>query len=313
MLSRTRQALEAFDNQHDFERLAADVLNGLGYQNVEPMAPGGGPDGGCDVKFTEAGTRGIAFVTLDKRIAEKFRRDLDEQQDGEGTIALFCNVDVSPSMKLGFAKDAAALGYSVEVFDVEKLRSFLDGRFKDVRRRYLHIDDEVAERLRSDVKRLLRFPAAVPDNRENLCLLEMFLVDQTPRRLFDLLMKYDEADVTEVPGIGQTLRDHMVAYHSFRQAATSAEQELMQKLPALWDPPLPGALSIHARYSVLRFAGMSPGELSSGVNFLNFGITWDRAEKVFEQLAADKTLAIRFDELLRLHREMSAAIGKLHV
>jgi len=58
---------------------------------------------------------------------------------------------------------------------------------------------------------------------------------------------------------------------------------------------------------------MSPGELSSGVNFLNFGITWDRAEKVFEQLAADKTLAIGFDELLRLHREMSAAIGKLHV
>jgi len=90
------------------------------------MAPGGGPDGGCDIKFTEAGAKGIALVTLEKRIVEKFRRDLGKQKHGEGTIALFCKVDVSPSMKLGFANDAAALGYTVEVFDLEKLRSLLD-------------------------------------------------------------------------------------------------------------------------------------------------------------------------------------------
>ena len=44
MLSQTKHALEAFDNQHDFERMAADILNALGYQDVEPVAPGGGPD-----------------------------------------------------------------------------------------------------------------------------------------------------------------------------------------------------------------------------------------------------------------------------
>jgi hypothetical protein len=27
MLSQTRRALEDFDNQHDFERMAADILN----------------------------------------------------------------------------------------------------------------------------------------------------------------------------------------------------------------------------------------------------------------------------------------------
>ena len=66
MLSRTRQGIEAFDNQHDFERLAADILNGLGYQDVEPMAPGGGAGGGYDTKFRDAGAQGIAFVTLEK-------------------------------------------------------------------------------------------------------------------------------------------------------------------------------------------------------------------------------------------------------
>jgi hypothetical protein len=145
LLSKTRAALAAFDNQHDFERLAADVLNGLGYQKVEPMAPGGGPDGGRDIKFTEADAQGIAFVTLEQRITEKFRRDLRKQKHGEGTIALFCNVDVSPSMKLEFAREAAAHGYTIEVFDLERLRSLLDGRFKDIRLRYLHIDPSLSQ------------------------------------------------------------------------------------------------------------------------------------------------------------------------
>ena len=52
MPSQTRRSLEDFDNQHDFERMAADVLNGLGYSGVEPMAAAGGPDGGRDIIFT---------------------------------------------------------------------------------------------------------------------------------------------------------------------------------------------------------------------------------------------------------------------
>ena len=311
MLSRTRQGIEAFDNQHDFERLAADILNGLGYQDVEPMAPGGGADGGYDSKFRDAGAQGIAFVTLEKSIRDKFRRDLAKLSQGQGLIALFCSSDVSPAMRANFAKEAAELGYALAVFDLERLRSLLDGRFKDVRRRYLHIDDEVAEQLRSGAKRLLRFPAAVADNRQNMCLMETLLTDQMPRRLFEFLMQYDERDVMEVPDIGLRLHKHMTAYHGFRQSMNALETDLMQRLPALWNPPLPGALNIHARYCVLRFAGVSADELSVGVNFLNYGITWDRAEKVFQQLATDKSLSERFEELLRVHAEMSAAVKDL--
>jgi hypothetical protein len=281
------------------------------------MAPGGGADGGCDIKFKEAGAQGIGFVTLEKSIKDKFRRDLSRlsqgqgQGQGQGLIALFCSVNVSPIMKASFAKNAAELGYTLAVFDLERLRSLLDGRFKDVRRRYLHIDDEVAEQLRSSVKRLLRFPAAVADNQQNLCLMETLLTDQMPRRLFELLMQYDERDVLEVPEIGLCLHEHMTAYHSFRQSFTAVATDLMQRLPSLWNPPLPGALNIHARYCVLRFAGVSADELSAGVNFLNYGITWDRAEKVFQQLATDKSLSERFEDLLRVHAEMSAAVRDL--
>ena len=179
MLNHTRRALEDFDNQHEFERMAADVLNALGYLDVEPMAPAGGADGGRDVKFRECESLGIAFVTLDKRIREKFKRDLAEQQRGEGRRALFCNVDVSPSMKITFAKDAIDLGYTLEVFDLERLRSLLDSSLKDIRRRYLSIDDAVAARLRSDVTKLLRFPDAFPDESSSGGLLERMVLQST--------------------------------------------------------------------------------------------------------------------------------------
>ena len=55
-MSQTRRALEEFDNQHDFERMSADILNALGYQDVEPMAPRGGPDFGRDIKFRDGDT-----------------------------------------------------------------------------------------------------------------------------------------------------------------------------------------------------------------------------------------------------------------
>jgi len=248
---------------------------------------------------------------MDQKIKDKFKRDLSKQQQGEGLIALFCNVDVSPSMRLGFARDAAELGYTIEVFDLERLRSLLDGRFKDVRRRYLHIDDEIAERLRADAKKLLRFPAAFPDDQRDRGLLESHLVDQMPRRLFELLMRYDERDVIEVPELGSRLHEHMISYYQFRQNTQHIETEVLRRLPPLWNPPLPGALRIHARYSVLRFAGMTLAALSSGENFLNFGITWERAEAVFSQLAMDKSLVSKFEELLQIHARLSAGVEAL--
>ena len=51
MFNQTRQNLISFDNEHEFERLASDVLNSLGYENVEPMAPLGGSDGGKDILY----------------------------------------------------------------------------------------------------------------------------------------------------------------------------------------------------------------------------------------------------------------------
>ncbi len=311
MLSQTRRALENFDNQHDFERMSADILNALGYSAVEPIAPGGGADGGQDIKFKEGDTPGIAFVTLEKKIQDKFKRDLAKQNDAEGVITLLCNVAVSPMMKLDFAKMAIAKGYRLEVFDLERLRSLLDSSLKDVRRRYLHIDDEVAARLRSEVTKLLRFPAAISDASTPPTLTEKMLVNGIPRRLFDLLMRYEEKDVFELPRIGSELHKHLTAYYEFRQMVLRLENNLIFKIGQMVNVRFRDGWVIYFKYAVMRFGGISQEAIIAGGDFLNYGITWSDAERVFTELSADTSVALDISMLFRIHESLAQRLSAL--
>jgi hypothetical protein len=311
MLSQTQRALKDFDNQHDFERMSADVLNALGYSNVEPMAPRGGVDGGQDIRFREGESPGVAFVTLDKKIQNKFRRDLAKQNDTEGVIALFCNVDITPTMKLDFARMALAKGYRLEVFDLERLRSLLDSSLKDVRRRYLHIDDEVASRLRSEVAKLLRFPAAVPDASTPPTLIERMLVNVVPRRLFDLLMNYEEKDVLEVPLIGNDLHKHLIAYYEFRQMALQLENALISRIGQIVRVRLRAGWVIYFKYMIMRFSGLSQEAIIAGGNFLNYDITWSDAERVFTELSTDAVLSSELSRLFFVHEGLTQNLDTL--
>lgn len=305
MFSQTKRSLEQFDNQHEFERMAADVLNGLGYSHVEPMAPGGGPDGGRDIKFREGDTAGIAFVTLEKKIADKFKRDLGKQRKGKGVIALFCNVDVSPPMKLKFAKSAIAKGFRIEVFDLERLRSLLDSSLKEVRRRYLKIDDEITGRLRTEIRRLLRFPDAISDVSSPPTVIETLLQDRLPRRIFDLLIGYQEQDILEVPKIGNALHNHLTKYYQFRNLALRLEEDLLAKIGQIVSVRFPTAWSIYLRYAWMRFGGLSRETIIAGGSFLNYSITWEDAERVFNLLSGDATVSSAVSQLLASHEGLS--------
>jgi hypothetical protein len=313
MLSQTRRALEDFDNQHDFERMAADVLNALGYSDVEPMAPGGGPDGGRDITFREGDTPGIAFVTLERKIKEKFKQDLSKQGDAEGVIALFCNVDATPVLKLTFARDAIAKGCRLLVFDLERLRSLLDSSLKEIRRRYLHIDDEVAVRLRSEVRKLLKYPDAVPDDTRPPTELEKMLVDKLPCRLFDLLMRYEKNDIVEVPGIGSALENHVKTYYRFRQEALRFENDVMSRIATIVGDRFnsQAVWRIYFRYALPRFLGKAKEEIIAWGNYLNYGVTWDATEGVFTTLSKELVLTSQVTELERLLDTMGQSLSAL--
>src|SRR5437762_1749662 len=87
MYSQTVAMLEKFDNQHEFERMCADILIALGYEDVVLIAPRGGSDEGKDITFrNQRGEHGLACVTLRKDITIKFKEDFSQRTVGEFDI-----------------------------------------------------------------------------------------------------------------------------------------------------------------------------------------------------------------------------------
>ena len=292
MYNKTRRSLQDFDNQHEFERLAADVLNSLGFSDVTPIAPRGGGDGGKDITFLEGELAGIGFVTLDKGIKSKFALDLGKLQAGEGKIALFCNVDVTPKLRLLFTKNALVKGYVLDIYDLERLRSLFDSTLTEQRRRYLGIEDSAAVGMRLQITKLLKYPDAFPEITPPASVLEGQFADQLPRRLFDLLMTYDEEVVKEIPRIGAALFSHMESYYALRLQLMHAEGDVITKTGTLSRAKFRRAWVILYKYCIMRFGKIAQEDIIRQGNFLNYDITWESAEQVFAALQKDGTFDI---------------------
>jgi predicted ATPase len=150
MFSLTQAALERFDNQHDFERLAADVLHAYGCTDIILQAPRGGSDGGRDVSFSyDGGRKGLAWVTLRKDIDKKFHEDAGLRQPGEySKYYLICTAYLTSHQKDEFARYCRkSLDADFVPQDCEALRSLLDSRLPDVKDRYLPPVEQLAPRL----------------------------------------------------------------------------------------------------------------------------------------------------------------------
>src|SRR5436305_159748 len=129
MLSLTKKALEEFDNQHDFERMSADILNVLGYRDIVLIAPKGGSDGGRDITFvTPDGKKGLACVTLRDDSDTKFHSDFSQRKKNEYQIYVFVtNQYLSSQQKDKYGKYCIDnLNAEFLPQDVEALRVLLD-------------------------------------------------------------------------------------------------------------------------------------------------------------------------------------------
>jgi hypothetical protein len=163
MLSLTHQALDKFDNTHDFERMCADILNGLGYREVIPVAPAGGGDGGKDITYkTSNGQSGLACVTLRKDIDKKFKEDFHRRQKGDyQEYILFTTRSLSAGQKLAYTKYCAnELEASFLPQDIESIRSLLDSALKSTRKQYLHIEDDDDPKYTIELTDVRRYSAA---------------------------------------------------------------------------------------------------------------------------------------------------------
>jgi len=134
LFSQTKTTLEQFDDQHNFERMCADVLNGLGYNEIVFTSPRDA--GGRDITFiSESGEKGLAFVTLHKDIRAKFNEAFSKRQAGEySRYILFCTTYLTASQKQMFVHYCSdILKAEFVTYDLEALRVLLDNTLPSLR------------------------------------------------------------------------------------------------------------------------------------------------------------------------------------
>jgi hypothetical protein len=238
---------------------------------------------------------------------------------GIGIVAIATNIMVTPSLwvtvpLLVFGVFLLGWGLAPAFVEGGISRIPYSGRFLQQMRRVsdwiegAHAQtDGVSAQLWSEVFKLLRYPDAAVDQSPDIpTMIEQIATNQQPRRLFELLMRYEERDIVGVSRIGEKLREYLDLYYEFRQSALQFDADLQTKIiDRDW---FLAAWLIHQRYATLRLFGKSKEQIITGGNFLNYGITWNSAEKVFERISGDVAIISAVSKLEALHERLRAII-----
>jgi len=171
------------------------------------------------------------------------------------------------------------------------------------------LDDNA--QIEAAIHKVLSFPNAVQDLTAPPTIVETLLTDQTPRKLFNVLVLYDENAVGAVPGSGPVLRDFLHKYYQFERNTAQLENELLTRIGSMVPVRFREGWTIYLRYAILRFGGMSKDQVIAGGNFLNFDITWDDSERVYGQLLSDPVIAKKFSDAFSQYKGFVETTKKL--
>jgi len=148
------------------------------------------------------------------------------------------------------------------------------------------LDYTVSLRIRSEIAELGRFPDG-PDVAPPRTLLEAMMKNKLSTRIFGTLEHYNKSEITGIPGSGEMLYHFKEDYYDFQSAARGWEDDLTTKIGQKVSVRFRQAWQIYLRYVILRLDGQTKQSIIDQGNFLNYGITWDDAERVFLDLSND--------------------------
>jgi hypothetical protein len=137
------------------------------------------------------------------------------------------------------------------------------------------------------------------------------LTNQTPRKLFDVLIQYDENAIGTVPASGPLLSDFLRKYYQFENDTRLLENDSLGRIGGMVAVRFPAGWGIYLRYVILRFSGMSKAQVIAGGDFLNYDITWEDAERVYSQLSSDPLIAQRFSNTVAQYKGFIETCNKL--
>ncbi len=317
MLTLTQKALEEFDNQHDFERMCADILNALGYKDVTPVAPRGGSDGGRDITFTtETGGKGLACVSLRKDTNVKFNEDFMQRKPGEyEKYYFFTNRYLTSAQKLKFAKHCVdTLRAELVTQDGEALRSLLESAFPVIRKRYLQIDDDNSARIRKHITNILKYPATLsPTNfKDKASFAEWRLTRPTHREIYYYVNNIDDDELKQVPALGKTLHGYKERYYNLCLTFNTLTQQCNEKISTQTVNSFQfiHGWTIYFEYFLMRSFGHS-AEQAQKIVSVNYGISYEDCERVFDLLTSVTEIASEVSDINTQWSEIGQLVAKL--
>ncbi len=142
------------DGSTQAERLAAAALKLSGFEEIDPQAPLGGPDGTKDIICRKGGLSWIGAVYFPTgpvrftAVKTKFKNDLAGATADHKGFAFVTNQALSPTQRRTLSKLATDAQKEVEILHLERLRALLDSPSGyGVRIQFLRIQMTLEEQL----------------------------------------------------------------------------------------------------------------------------------------------------------------------
>lgn len=152
------------------------------------------------------------------------------------------------------------------------------------------LDQIQSLRIQSEIAELARFPDG-QDTSTPRTIIERLSVYKLPLRIYGVLEHHTKPEIIGVPRIGETLYQYKQEYYDFQASAVKWEDNVTTKIGSKVSVRFRQAWQIYLQYAILRFTGNTKDTIIAGGDFLNYGITWDDAERVFTELASDQAAA----------------------
>ena len=144
--------------------------------------------------------------------------------------------------------------------------------------------EQQIERLKAELSDLADFPNKVT-GVTGVTMLERMSSSKVPGRLHSLLERYVKQTIVGVPVIGDKLLNFKRDYYEFSEAEQGFETAAITSVGPHVAGRLRPAWEIYFRYFLLRSSGHSVDDVKAAGDFLNYGITWEDAERVSGELS----------------------------
>lgn len=141
---------------------------------------------------------------------------------------------------------------------------------------------QALQRLEMQLSEFADYPER--ENTNPSTMIEGMFINKSVQALYNILSPYDKNTILSVPEVGKILNEMKKVYYIFVKSQKAIEFNLNREIGANVEGRLPAAWAIYQRYLLMRFSGSSVNDIKSGGHFLNYSITWEDCERVYQLL-----------------------------